>query len=181
VTVTLVGPILTADRPVKAVGLVAHDMSRNVCKQTRQSGKQNRHDGLTLEEESTVRASGLGPCFVEHQWIPFLTKFFPEKYTARFFTASEYMNLNIAITLCQCPEIERIREQNRLSCFRTVFIEPGVLRESKTLLVRLIGEVTEVPKNVVQHRIGIAAAAATAAAATSFAARARARASAELL
>jgi hypothetical protein len=156
--VTLVDRILT-DRVVKRAGLVAHDSSFSVCKQTCQLRQleQNSHDGLTLEDENIVH----GPYFVKHPWFPALTT--PEKYTARAIT--EYMDLNIAF---QHPRLERLLEQGMQTVSdwftREVYVEVGVLCESKTTLT---GEVAEVPKNVVQHGIGIiAAAAATAAAAT---------------
>lgn len=70
-------------------------------------------------------------------------------------------------TRSQHPRIEWVLEQGIVTAVnwvREACVEPGVLRESERMRI-LSGGVAEVPKNVVQHRIGIAAAAATAPAA----------------
>lgn len=141
-------------------------------------GNKNRHDGLTLEDENIVMC----PYFVKHPWFPVPTKFTPEKYTARAIT--EYMNLNTIAQLPGNPKLERVLEEgiNTAIWSSEVYVEVGILGESETSLTGR-EQVAEVPKNVVQHRIGIAAVAATAAAATTctLAAAVAAAAAAELL
>lgn len=63
----------------EGLGVFAHEFSVNACKHSCQSGKESRHEDLTLEDEGIVR----GPDFVERLGFLPLTKLTHEKDPAR--------------------------------------------------------------------------------------------------